>query len=183
MAKWKWIGLLEELGKFLWGGAGDVHLLGIAHGLRIGAVPPPRSPVLRQILEQALAQDVIDFIRVQPHRFQGEGAASHLILEIFQGAGDLRTPLSYVALRSKITTQTLASSSLPTATSRLDTAVVVTTGRDPCGPMAWRGRSRNRAGSSSSRMRERIAFQELIHAVCPGGKRRKIREKERRGRE
>ena len=83
------IGLGHPGGELLGGGVGHVHLAGVTHGLGIGLGDLGDVVLPRQFLEDALAQDLVELVRVHAHRLQAHGGAPGLLVQVAEGLDDL----------------------------------------------------------------------------------------------
>jgi len=79
----------DELRELLRRLRGDVHLLGLANslGLRLGDLI--HFALFRQLLEQALAEDLVELVGVHLHRRQVHGVALGLALELLEQSLEL----------------------------------------------------------------------------------------------
>ena len=78
------VSCLDVGGELLRRLAGDVHLLGIAHGLGVGLRHIVDLVLSWQALEETGAQDMVEFVATHAHRFQAHGRAVGLLLQIGQ---------------------------------------------------------------------------------------------------
>ena len=83
------VGLRHVRRELLRRGVGHVHLLGVADGVRVALGHRRHLFGARQLLEQALLEDVVELVRVHPHRFQVHRAAVGFALQILQRGVDL----------------------------------------------------------------------------------------------
>ena len=84
------VGLLDAGGELFRRGVGHVHLLRLTHRLAVGVRHRGDAGGVRQALEQAAAQDVVELVRVHPHRLQVHGAAPGFRLQVVERGDDLR---------------------------------------------------------------------------------------------
>ena len=84
------VGLLDGGGELLGRGVGDVHLLRLPHRRAVGLRHGGDRGGVRQPLEQAAAQDVVELVAVHPHRLQVHRAAPGLRLQVVERGDDLR---------------------------------------------------------------------------------------------
>ena len=90
----KWIAGFHELCELLRRLRRDVHLLRFPHGLCVRLSDFANLGFLRQRLEQAFAQDVVELVGVYLHRRQIHRMALCLVLELLEDAGNLGAGLS-----------------------------------------------------------------------------------------
>ncbi len=83
----------DQLGEFLGRSTRDIHLLGVTDSLSVCLRDGLHIRFAGELGKEPFAQNVIDLVRIQPHRLQHHGTAANFIGEIFQGAVDPATAL------------------------------------------------------------------------------------------
>jgi len=79
--------------KLLWRFGGQVHLFGTAQSRRIGLGHLADLLLRRQALKDASAQDLVELIRVQPHRLEALGGSARFLFEVLQRFGHVGAAL------------------------------------------------------------------------------------------